>query len=69
MAFGTRTRTVALPSSHPALRGFGKLVHFIAGGLFGLLTWWTDWKMRLPVEEMNPLFWRRAIPAIKTTVG
>ena len=61
-----RTGTVALPSSHPASRGFGKLVHFIAGDLF-LLTWWTDGKMRLPVEEMNPLRWRLAIPAMKTT--
>jgi hypothetical protein len=25
-------------------------------------------KMRLPVEEMNALFWRLAIPAMKTTV-
>jgi hypothetical protein len=63
-----RTRPVALPSSHPASRGFGKLVHFIARGLFGLLTWWMHGKMRLPVEEMNALFWRLAIPAMKTTV-
>jgi hypothetical protein len=34
----------------------------------GRLTWWMGGKMRLPVEEMSPLFWRLAIPAMKTTV-
>jgi AcrR family transcriptional regulator len=41
------------------------LVQFIAGGLFGLLMWWLDGKMRLPVQEVNALFRRLAIPAVK----
>ncbi|MGH9663132.1 MAG: TetR/AcrR family transcriptional regulator, partial [Bryobacteraceae bacterium] len=31
------------------------IVQFVAGGLFGLLGWWLDGKMRLSVEEMNAL--------------
>jgi AcrR family transcriptional regulator len=41
------------------------LVQFIAGGLFGLLMWWLDGKMRLPVQEVDALFRRLAIPAVK----
>lgn len=40
-------------------------VQFIAGGLFGLMKWWMDGKMRLSVEEVNSLFRRLAIPAVK----
>lgn len=41
------------------------LVQFIAGGLFGLLMWWLEGKMRLSVEEVNSLFRRLAIPAVQ----
>jgi hypothetical protein len=41
------------------------LVQFIAGALFGLLTWWLDGEMRLSVEKVNTLFRRLAIPALK----
>jgi hypothetical protein len=44
------------------------LAHFIGGGLFGLLTWWMDGKMRLSVEEANALFRRLAIPAVKAAL-
>lgn len=43
------------------------LVQFIAGGLFGLLMWWLEGKMRLPVEGVNSLFRRLANPAVKPT--
>ena len=43
------------------------LVQFIAGGLFGLLMWWLEGKMRLPVEEVNSIFRRLAIPAVRPT--
>ena len=41
-------------------------VQFIGGGLFGLLMWWGNGKMRMPVEDVNALFRRLAIPAVKT---
>jgi hypothetical protein len=41
------------------------LVQFIAGALFGLLMWWLDGKNRLPVGEINAVFRRLAIPALK----
>jgi AcrR family transcriptional regulator len=41
------------------------LVQFIAGALFGLLMWWIDGKMRLSVAEVNALFRKLAIPALK----
>lgn len=40
-------------------------VQFVAGGLFGLLMWWMASKMRLSVEEVNDIFRRLAIPAVK----
>jgi AcrR family transcriptional regulator len=45
------------------------LVQFIAGALFGLLMWWLDGKMRLSVDEVNALFRRLAIPALKAARG
>jgi AcrR family transcriptional regulator len=41
------------------------LVQFVAGALVGLLLWWLDGKMRLSVGEVNALFRRLAIPALK----
>jgi AcrR family transcriptional regulator len=38
---------------------------FIAGALFGLLMWWLNGRMRLSVEEVNSLFQRLALPALK----
>lgn len=40
-------------------------VQFVAGGLFGLLMWWMGGKMRLSVDEVNGIFRRLAIPAVK----
>ena len=44
------------------------VVQFVAGGLFGLLMWWGNGKMRMPVEEVNALFRRLAIPAVKVAL-
>lgn len=41
------------------------LAQFIAGALFGLLMWWLEGKMRLSVAEVNALFRKLAIPALK----
>ena len=44
------------------------IVQFVAGGLFGLLMWWGNGTMRLPVEDVNALFRRLAIPAVKAAL-
>lgn len=44
------------------------LVQFIGGGLFGLLMWWLDGKMRLSVDDVNATFRRLAIPAVKAAM-
>jgi hypothetical protein len=41
------------------------IARFIGGGLFGLLMWWGTGRMRMPVEEVDPMFRRLAIPALK----
>ncbi len=41
------------------------LVQFIAGALFGLLIWWIDGPLRLPVADVDALFRQLAIPALK----
>lgn len=43
------------------------VVQFIAGGLFGLLIWWLNGKMRLSVEDANRIFRRLSIPILKST--
>jgi AcrR family transcriptional regulator len=41
---------------------------FIAGSLFGLLMWWMEGRMRLSVEEVDTLFRRLALPALKAAL-
>ena len=41
------------------------VVQLIAGGLLGLVLWWVDGPMKLSVEEVDALFRRLAIPAVK----
>jgi AcrR family transcriptional regulator len=36
------------------------IAQFIGGGLFGLLIWWANGKMRMPVKEVDALFRRLA---------
>ena len=40
-------------------------VQFLANGLFGLMVWWLGSRPRLSVEEVNGVFRRLAVPAIK----
>lgn len=40
------------------------LVQYVAGGFFGLLMWWLSGRSRLPVDEVNALFRRLALPAL-----
>ena len=38
---------------------------FIGGGLFGLLIWWGNGKMRMAVDDVDSMFRRLAIPSLK----
>ncbi len=42
------------------------IAQFIGGGLFGLLIWWGNGKMRMPVEQVDAAFRRLAIPSLKS---
>lgn len=42
------------------------VVQFLAGGLFGLLRPWAEGKLRLSVDEVNSLFRKLALPALKS---
>lgn len=44
------------------------IVQFIAGGLFGLLTWWLNGKTKLSVQDANRIFRRLSIPTIKAAL-
>ncbi len=59
-AMGSRSGTGSMPSE--------AAVQFLAGGLFGLVIWWVDGKMRMSVDDVNALFRRLAIPAVKAAV-
>src|SRR5829696_3017160 len=39
---------------------------FIGGGLFGLLIWWANGQMRMPVEQVDAAFRRLAVPSLKS---
>jgi AcrR family transcriptional regulator len=42
------------------------VVHFLTGALFGLLMWWVEGKRRpMPVDDVNVLFRRMALPALR----
>jgi len=56
-AIGTRHDTGAVVTD--------AIAQYIAGGLFGLLVWWLDGKPRLSVAEVDALFRKLAIPALK----
>ena len=44
-------------------------IQFIAGGLFGLQMWWMDGKVLLSADEIDEIFRRLAIPALKAGLG
>jgi AcrR family transcriptional regulator len=41
------------------------LVQYVAGGFFGLLMWWMDGKIRMPVDEVSTLCRELALAALK----
>ncbi len=45
------------------------IVQFIAGGLFGLMMWWLGGKKRLSVVEVEALFRKLAVPALKAAAS
>jgi len=45
------------------------VVQFIGSALFGLLMWWIDGKMRLSVADINAMFRKLAVPALKAAAG
>ena len=59
----------ALPGAAQASVPSEALVQFIAGALFGVLTWWLDARTRLSVAEVDAFFRRLAIPALKAARG
>ena len=59
---------LTLPSSDAAAMPVEAISQFIGGGLFGLLIWWGSGKLRMPVEEVDSLFRRLALPAVKAAV-
>jgi AcrR family transcriptional regulator len=44
------------------------VVQFLAGGLFGLMGLWAEGKLRLSVDEVNGVFRRMAVPAVKVMI-
>ena len=54
-----------VPSTDRSPMPVEAMAQFIGSGLFGLLMWWGNGKMRMPVEEINALFRRLAIPSVK----
>jgi AcrR family transcriptional regulator len=40
------------------------IAQFLGGGLFGLLVWWGTGRMRMPVEDVDSMFRRLAVPAL-----
>ncbi len=60
-AVGPRGGTGACPTE--------AAVQYIAAGLWGLVSWWADSKMRVSVDEMDAMFRRLAIPALKAAPG
>jgi AcrR family transcriptional regulator len=41
---------------------------FIAGGLFGIVTWWVDAPKRLSIEAVDAVFRRLALPALEASL-
>ena len=57
-----REDLLAAPPSGPAKEA---AVHFLAGALLELLTWWVDTKNPLEAAEVERLFLRMAAPALR----
>jgi AcrR family transcriptional regulator len=60
-AVGTERGSAAVPAE--------AIVEFLSSGLFGLLVWWLNGRMKISVDEMNEIFRLLAIPALKAAAG
>ena len=56
---------VLAPPKAAAGRPIEAVTHLIAGGLFGLILWWVDGPAKLSVDDVDTLFRRLAMPALK----
>jgi len=41
------------------------VAQFVGGGLFGLLLWWGNGKMRIAIDDVDSMFRRLALPSLK----
>jgi hypothetical protein len=67
-AYCSNSAITARKTSHGTARRRCQVPRGDAGSLFGLLMWRLAGKVRLSVEEVNTLFQRLAIPAVKTAL-
>ncbi len=44
-------------------------VRYVAGALWSVLTWWMDYKVPLPPDEMNSLFRQLTFPGLDATLS
>jgi AcrR family transcriptional regulator len=61
---------VATLATKPGMRAVPPeaAVQFLANGLFGLLVWWLNGRMRLSIEEVDGIFRHIAVPAVKAAL-
>lgn len=55
-AISTRSRSSSVPAA--------ATIEFLSSGLFGLMVWWLNGRVRHSPEEMNNIFRRLAIPVL-----
>jgi len=55
----------AAAPARPASSDAEAAVGFVAGGLYGLLAWWIDDRLRLSIAQVEELFRRLAVPAAR----
>ncbi len=62
-------KAAAIPRGGAAAVPTEATVQYIAAGLWGLVSWWADAKMRVSIDEMDGVFRRLAIAALKASAG
>jgi AcrR family transcriptional regulator len=62
-------KPLLLPACDAAAMPAEAMAQFIGGGLFGLLMWWGNGKLRMPVDEVDSMFRRLAIPALRAAAA
>jgi AcrR family transcriptional regulator len=71
MLHGLVRAEMQLPGAapRPASSEAEAAVTFVAGGLYGLLAWWIDDRLRLSIDEVDELFRRLAVPASRAAAA